>query len=83
MVSLVTESLSRNGSNADWLIRQEVEECLRTSSFLQLRTLRCENHGKVIVLRGQVDSFYLKQLAQEAVKKLAPHTRIANLVTVG
>lgn len=62
--------------------RQHLEESFKTNSHLQLRGLVCESQGDVVILRGQVNSYYLKQMAQELVKRLAPDAQIANLITV-
>jgi hypothetical protein len=55
---------------------------LNDSPYLQLRSVVCQRHGNVLVLRGRVESFHLKQLAQETVRRLAPDQVIANLLTV-
>ena len=40
---------------------------LRESSYHVLRSLSCEFRDGVLILRGSVDSYYLKQVAQTAV----------------
>lgn len=40
---------------------------LRESPYHVLRRLSCEFRDGVLILRGSVDSFYLKQVAQTAV----------------
>jgi len=44
--------------------------CLRSSAYPPLRGVRCTVDGGAVVLSGSVPSFYLKQLAQEMVRKL-------------
>lgn len=55
---------------------------LRASSYPPLRALACEFCSGVLVLRGEVKSFYLRQLAQETVRSLAGIEEIVNLVEV-
>ncbi len=59
-----------------------VKQSLRDCGINQLKDITCESQGQIIILRGRVDSFYLKQLAQEIVKKLVPKIQISNLVIV-
>ena len=40
---------------------------LKRSCYPQLRQVKCHFHEGVLILRGQLPSYYLKQLAQEAV----------------
>jgi osmotically-inducible protein OsmY len=46
------------------------------------RQVFCENHDGVLLLRGRVSSFYEKQLAQEAVRKLEGVDQIVNQIEV-
>ena len=47
-----------------------IEHCLRTNSYSALRTVSCECVNGVVVLRGCLPTYYLKQVAQEAVTQL-------------
>lgn len=55
---------------------------LTTSRYLTLRRISCRQDADALELRGQVPSFYLKQLAQEVVRKVAQGKRIVNLLEV-
>jgi len=47
-----------------------VRRCFESSAYCRIRMLDCElNHG-AIVIRGTVPSYYLKQVAQELVRRL-------------
>jgi len=46
-----------------------VERYLRANSHAALHDIRCEATNEAVFLRGRVSSYYLKQLAQEAVRK--------------
>jgi osmotically-inducible protein OsmY len=48
----------------------------------EIRRVNCEVRQGVLVIRGQVSSYYLKQLAQESVRSLAGLSRIVNRLEV-
>lgn len=82
MVSLQTTMSQPTSDAVTRQLRASIEASLRNSCFVQIRGLVCECHRQVMVLRGQVDSYYYKQVAQEIVKSIDPQVTIANLVTV-
>jgi len=55
-----------------------VQQQLRTSAYVALRDVRCVADEGVVVLRGRVPSFHLKQLAQEVVRHTDGECRIVN-----
>ncbi|MGL4423052.1 MAG: BON domain-containing protein [Gemmataceae bacterium] len=61
---------------------QDAAQALTRSSQPELRRLVVKADPDVIVLTGNVSSFYLKQLAQETVKLAASGRRIINNVVV-
>ena len=50
---------------AEW-----AESRLRRNGYLALRDIYCEDHEGVLTLWGRLPSYYLKQVAQEAVADL-------------
>ena len=58
------------------------ERCLRSNPYLALKNVSCEWLDGVLVLRGCLPSYYLKQLAQEAVASLKGVARIDNPIQV-
>lgn len=62
---------------------KEISAALRRSGYSQLRQIELAGEGKRIVMRGSVDSFYLKQMAQEIARESAPGWRIYNSLKVG
>lgn len=58
------------------------ERCLRSNPYLALKNVSCDWLGGVLVLRGCLPSYYLKQLAQEAVASLKGVARIDNQIQV-
>jgi hypothetical protein len=60
----------------------EPTEILTGSPLPQLRRLVVTVNVDEVVITGQVSSFYLKQLAQEAVRPTIGERRLTNLVEV-
>jgi hypothetical protein len=48
-----------------------------------LRRVSCEYRDGILTLRGRLPSYYLKQVAQEAVAPVAGVDRIVNCIEVG
>jgi hypothetical protein len=61
---------------------EEVRSCFQSSSHASIRKLDCRLDDELVVIRGAVSSYYLKQLAQELVRQLGLSQVILNLVTV-
>jgi len=58
------------------------ERCLRNNMYLALKGVSCDFLDGVLVLRGCLPTYYLKQLAQEAVAALNSVDRIDNQIQV-
>jgi osmotically-inducible protein OsmY len=58
------------------------ERCLRSNSYLALKNISCDWLDGVLVLRGCLPTYYLKQIAQEAVAPLEGVERIDNQIQV-
>ena len=58
------------------------QQALARSRIFDLRNLQVEHDGECVVLRGRVDSFYHKQLAQELVRASIDGTEVINAITV-
>lgn len=65
-------------SNLDALITSAIER----NPHLKRRDLRFETHEGRVVLRGTVSSYYQKQMAQEALRRLQGVDRIENHLVV-
>ena len=72
----------QNASAVNSEIAKTAGKRLQASLHTPLRSIRCEVHEGVLVLRGQVTSYYLKQLAQETVRTLEGVEVIVNVVEV-
>ena len=55
---------------------------LRSCHNFELKRLHCTAHSGNLILRGQVSSYYLKQLAQEVLRSLNGVHRIVNHIEV-
>jgi hypothetical protein len=66
----------------------EMDVCSRAQSALAqspiyvLREVLVEQLGDALLLRGRVDTFYHKQMAQEVVRNVAEGMRVENALTV-
>jgi osmotically-inducible protein OsmY len=60
----------------------KVRERLRRHSHLRVQRIWCEIDDGRLFLRGQVPSFFYKQLAQEAVQTIAGVGQILNEIEV-
>jgi osmotically-inducible protein OsmY len=71
---------------ADVRIRSNAAELaqakLASSPYWSLRALSCDDHEGVLALRGQVPTYYLKQLAQTVVRDVPGVEVINNQVLV-
>jgi len=63
-------------------VAEAAQQRLRASAYFGVRTVSCEHHEGVLVLRGRVLSYYHKQLAQESVRHIPGVEVIINVVDV-
>jgi osmotically-inducible protein OsmY len=64
-------------------IKDLAERCLRSNPYLALKNISCELLDGVLVLRGCLPTYYLKQIAQQAIAGLNGVDRIDNQIHVG
>ena len=75
-------SRTRHAGATNGDVAKTAEKRFQSSPYVALRSIVCEFHEGVLVLRGQVPSYYLKQLAQELVRDLDGIGVIVNVVDV-
>ena len=63
-------------------VASQAKAALSRSRIFDLRCLEVEQEGESVVLRGRVDSFYHKQLAQELVRVAVDKTEVINAICV-
>ena len=61
---------------------QRAQSALTSSPIYALRHLHVERRDDYLLICGRVSSFYHKQLAQEAVRAVAPDVRLINSIDV-
>ncbi len=63
-------------------VEQLARSALASSPIYALRYLQVERYDNSLLISGQVDSFYHKQLAQEVVRAVAKDVRVVNSIDV-
>jgi len=63
-------------------IVEQAQERLRAVPYISSRNLRCEHRQGLLILQGRVESYYQKQLAQEAVARLEGVAQVVNELEV-
>ena len=71
-----------NGHDRSRVSAAAARECLRRSPYPAIRSVSCECRQGVLFLRGLLPTFYLKQLAQEAVAKVEGISQVVNETVV-
>jgi osmotically-inducible protein OsmY len=72
--------LFAEGPSADVAERAESE--LRRNGYVALNNIACEFSSGVLTLSGCLPTYYLKQVAQEAVARLCGVERVDNRIEV-
>lgn len=70
------------GSTGPTRLQEAAAARLRVSGYYAVRLVTCEYREGVLILRGRSPSFYLKQVAQEAVARLDGVEEISNRIEV-
>lgn len=68
--------------NHDAVLLDRVDTILSTSPYLSRRKVRLESDAGRVTLRGEVDSFFQKQMAQEAIRRIDGVREIQNELEV-
>lgn len=61
---------------------ERVSQALRKTSHWAFRGIEVSVQNEVVLIEGQVASYYQKQLAQESVRKIIPDAQIRNELNV-
>lgn len=68
---------ARAGSDSDGSpLVFEIVRALRATGHMPLRNLRVWQHGRMVVLQGQVATYHMKQLAQATAQSIAGVGRV-------
>ncbi len=68
--------------DCDAILAARADQRIRSNPYLALRNITCEVLEGTLVLRGQLPTYYLKQVASAAVAGLDGIERIVNLIEV-
>lgn len=79
---LPTQATTAATSSTDRGLERRVAARLKKSSYHSLRRIGCDVHDGVVVLRGQVPSYYLKQVAQALLLDMPEVEVLVNQVEV-
>ena len=82
MAASTTESLVEHGVPYSTLVTEKVAESFKASGYRTLTAVACHFHEGVVVLRGRVPSFYMKQLAQVLAGRVPGVDVVANRLRV-
>lgn len=82
MLAVVESSASLTAPPALPSPAELAESRLQRNSYLALKHIACEYHDGVLLLRGRVPTYYLKQLALAAVAGVAGVHRVVDLIDV-
>jgi hypothetical protein len=63
-------------------LQTALERSVHSRTARQVRHLAIEIHPERVILRGQARTYYVKQLAQHAVRDLLPDVPLANVIAV-
>jgi hypothetical protein len=63
-------------------VAESAEGLLRGNSYLALKNVSCDYRDGVLILRGCLPTYYLKQLAQAAVARIDGVERVVNEIEV-
>lgn len=63
-------------------VHAKAQQALAASSVYALRELQLERDGDMLVLSGEVSSFYHKQLAWEVIRQTVSGVEVINSITV-
>jgi len=67
---------------ADSNLVDRIGQAIQTNPYVNGRLLRFETDGSRVVLQGSVKSYFQKQMAQEAIRKVAGVEQIDNCLEV-
>ena len=74
--------LSKRSRLLEEAILGEARQRLHARGCEELRSITCEYHEGMLILRGRLSSHYLKQLAQESIRNQPGVTIIVNATDV-
>jgi len=77
-----TASYTTQSTHTDLSLADRVRICIHRMGYPQLRSVDCESQGDEVLLKGHIDSFYMKQVAQEVATKTPGVRTVRNQIEV-
>lgn len=71
-----------NATQSPAELRVRVDSAIKDSPHLAGHQVFCQEESGIVVLHGRVNSFYQKQMAQEALRKLHGIEKVINELEV-
>jgi len=69
--------------NPESELSHAVRRALYETGYAPLFNVECVSQGPTVILRGQVPTYYLKQVAQSVAVRLCGTTQVENQIEVG
>ena len=69
-------------NNPGWELMHRVDSAIRQNPHLTGHQVFCQHEQGIVVLHGRVQSFFQKQMAQEALKRLEGVEKVINELEV-
>ncbi len=63
-------------------LKDQVHDAMKNNPYISRRNLSCETNGGRVILRGRVQSYFQKQMAQETVRHIDGIVSIENCLEV-
>ncbi|MCR9294567.1 MAG: BON domain-containing protein [bacterium] len=67
---------------ADDEVERAIHQAISACQYPELRWIQFHCRPQIVVLQGTVSSFYMKQMAQEIIRRAIPSRRIENRLQV-
>lgn len=64
----LVDAVPRSASQADARVADKIEQALRATGYLSLRNLEIFVAEGLVILRGRLPSYYMRQVTQAAVR---------------
>lgn len=79
---IATASITEPTLDTPSTLADRVRVCLNRMGYPQLKAVDCCSEGDSILLSGEIDSFYMKQIAQEAATRTPGVGSVRNEIEV-
>jgi osmotically-inducible protein OsmY len=71
-----------DGSGDGQTLEERIRQTFERLGYSQLSAIKCTTQGDEVLLTGELDSFYLKQVAQSVAMKVSGVRNVQNEIKV-